>query len=267
MITNQERSFMTYNDLPQLRATTIKTYIEHSPMTAKYILDKNEDKPEYAIGRLCHSWLETGTKDLDGYELCPYDSYRSKDARIWRDDVIAGGKIPLTQDDYINLQGMVDGILGQTPDHIERLIREGIKEEVFVYGDYKAQLDISHPDGDIDWKTCAQIARCEIDARRFHHFVQAYHYKMCKYQTDDIDKMLEVPFYFGYISKKAPYETLYFVMTRDAYEIGRQDWQEGVDRIRKAEEFGVYANTHNNSVVPFSVTFHDNDDYALEVTE
>jgi len=239
-----------YNDVPGIRCTVQKAFLSQSPMAAKYQLDTNADKPCYAIGRLFHSWLETGGKELDGFSISPYDTYRTTEAKEWRDSEIEMGNTPVKLAEWQGVERMVKAIDLQIPPHLREIVRTATRETVYTWNGYKAQLDIDHPEATIDWKSTADVYKWERQAIDFGVLMQAYHYNMCKYESFDINDF-KTDFYFAVVGKNQPNECLFFRIDKDAMEFGQRQWEECDSARVEAEERKVWHNFHQNVVMPF----------------
>lgn len=85
-----------YHRGPGISSSGLKR-IGQSP--AHYWIEKQHPKPRtaaMAIGEAYHCLTLEPDKFAAVYVRCPFDSYRTKDAKQWREDVIAEGRIPLS---------------------------------------------------------------------------------------------------------------------------------------------------------------------------
>lgn len=77
-----------------------------------------------------------------GFEISPFDDYRTKEARAWRDDVTMRGKIPIKDQDLSAAVSMADAVragLAEIPG-AERAIMEGEAETVAIWRDILGPL-------------------------------------------------------------------------------------------------------------------------------
>lgn len=89
-----------------LTSSGIKTLINETP--ADYIGKEDTDSAAKRLGDVTHQ-LALG-KGV-GYEISPYDEYRSNDAKAWRDAVIESGKTPIKQKDWDAASDMAEIIV------------------------------------------------------------------------------------------------------------------------------------------------------------
>lgn len=86
-----------------LTQSGIKILIQETPFDFKNPTEKKSK--EMDIGSIAHALaLDKGKK----YIVSPYDEYRTKEARAWRDDAIAEGIIPIKEKDYVDAKAVAD---------------------------------------------------------------------------------------------------------------------------------------------------------------
>lgn len=91
----------------------IKILLEKTP--ADYIAPPKERTKAMSIGAIVHK-LSLGKGDK--FEICPFDDYKTKAAREWRDDCLSDGKIPIKNDEYNDAKTMADVII----DRVKRAL-------------------------------------------------------------------------------------------------------------------------------------------------
>ena len=99
---------------PALTNSGIGTLLKYCPAKFAYQhpaigqpADEREDTRARYMGSLVHRLaLDKG----DDYAISPYDEYRSKEAKAWRDGIIASGVIPVKQADYDEALAMANVI-------------------------------------------------------------------------------------------------------------------------------------------------------------
>ena len=240
---------MNYNELPGTRATTLKAYLHASPMVAAYKNSNPTDCAAFAIGRLFHSMMETNIYHTapPGYVVLPQEfktNYSQKAIRF-AEDIDPHADI-VTEKDFLTCRKMAESVQTQTPPEIAAMLKNCQKEQAYFFDGYKAQLDVDSPLGVMDWKT--------MTARNLHAFsrmcvtygytLQAYHYLMCRQQTTDFQRLLEIPFYFGVVCKEPPYEVLFFEIGVEALAHGQEQWEYAIAQQKKN-----IVNAHENKIV------------------
>lgn len=109
-----------------------------------------------------------------GFEVCPYDDYKTAKAREWRDSVVLSGKTPIKDDDLsaaIAMANAVHAAVAGIPG-VERAIIAGDAEAVIIWRDdgplCRARLDWLDLDVDpaiYDLKTTAWLDDRSLNAR------------------------------------------------------------------------------------------------------
>lgn len=106
MIINEENYYAVNNK--GLSQSKIKSYLKDPNYMYRQCISgelKKKDSKAFLIGGEVDSILtEINTKD--NVVISPYDDYRSKEAREWRDDQIANGKVPCKEDEYENIMAI-----------------------------------------------------------------------------------------------------------------------------------------------------------------
>lgn len=175
--------------LPSLNHTTARVLIDRSPAHAyaqhprlggQTVPFEDETTNEQLFGKALHALILGGPEIL----RVPYDDYRKKEAREFRDEVLAAGKIPL-------LAARLEQALAMQVEALP-VLRSMFPEGVFhgeVVGAAKlgptwirAKLDARAPDGSVrvDYKTTLNAATRAIEAKAFAYGydTQAVFYEM-----------------------------------------------------------------------------------------
>lgn len=123
------------------------------------------ERPHFSIGRAAHHLLLQGRKGFDDeFVVRPeqWADWRSKDARTWRETMIAQGKTVITLGELDQIAGMA-GSLGRDP-LVRAGILDGLVERTIVYRDpetgvfTKARPDAIPGDADFaDLKSSAAV--------------------------------------------------------------------------------------------------------------
>lgn len=137
----------------------------HSPMNPERV--EPEDKPQFVLGRLAHRLLLEGRAGFDEeYVVRPdqWSDWRTKDAKMWREAMMAEGKTVITQNDL----DVVTGIARSLAAHpmVKAGILDGDVERSLIYRCPETGVWLkSRPDvipnhsGDLaDLKTCQSVA-------------------------------------------------------------------------------------------------------------
>lgn len=125
-----------------------------------------KDNPAFNIGRLAHKLLIEGREGLErDFAIRPdkWDSWRTKEAQVWRDANLLAGKTVVTEDDLADVTGMAES-LGRHP-LVQRGILDGRVERSLIWKDaetgiwLKARPDVIPSDGALvaDLKTTTSV--------------------------------------------------------------------------------------------------------------
>lgn len=93
---------------------------------------KREDTDPMRFGRAAHALLLEDEVFEDGYAVSPYDSFKSREARMWRSDMIALGKTVLTENELIAIGNMAKNLREM---QLIDLLMEGDREVSHIWQD------------------------------------------------------------------------------------------------------------------------------------
>jgi hypothetical protein len=98
--------------------------------------DRVPDEPNDAfdLGSAAHHWLLGEDRFSESFVLSPYDDFRSKEARAWRDAVRDAGRTVLTAKQMSQIRGMRDGLM-RNPLVREAGILDGLVERSLFWTD------------------------------------------------------------------------------------------------------------------------------------
>lgn len=106
------------------------------------------DSPAFAVGRLAHKLLLEGREGLaDEFAIRPdcWDSWRTKDSQVWRDEQTLAGRTVITEADLETVTGMAEA-LGRHP-LVKAGILDGKVERSLIWKDEETGIWIkSRPD-------------------------------------------------------------------------------------------------------------------------
>ena len=166
-------------ETPSLNSSTAKRILSHSPKHAAAFHPRlgggsQEHKDEFDFGKAVHALL---LEQRSNVAVLDFDSYRSKEARAFRDRERAFGRIPLLAKKWAAVQRTVIGIktaLAAREDAADYAIDENTAvEQTLVWRDgdawCRARLDALRPGLVWDLKT-AQSANPESFARSIFSF-------------------------------------------------------------------------------------------------
>tara|TARA_R110002051_G_scaffold316556_2_gene396321 strand:- start:1237 stop:2115 length:879 start_codon:yes stop_codon:yes gene_type:complete len=106
-------------DGPSVSSTGLRTVWAESAahFFAKSSLNPNRkpqaDSPAFAVGRLAHKLLLEGREGLaEEFAIRPdhWDSWRTKDSQVWRDEQVLAGRTVITEDDLETVTGMAESL-------------------------------------------------------------------------------------------------------------------------------------------------------------
>ena len=186
------------------------------------------------LGSLFHDTMELYTPNRPvefppGYTLQQYDSYRTAEARQWRDETTAAGIDIISASDWDMVRGMVESVTA-TPV-VQRLLSLPHVREGTLTAELDGLLVKIRPDllalhiGNgldqlicVDWKT-SESASPDVwprDAMRRGYHLQAWLYK------EVLERTLGLPasFLFIVVEKTAPYQVCIYRAAEDFIDAG-----------------------------------------------
>jgi len=141
-------------DGPSVSSSGLRTIWAESPahFFARSSLNPNRkpqaDSPAFAVGRLAHKLLLEGREGLAAeFAIRPdcWDSWRTKDSQVWRDEQILAGRTVITEDDLEAVTGMAES-LARHP-LVKAGILDGKVERSLIWKDAETGIWIkSRPD-------------------------------------------------------------------------------------------------------------------------
>lgn len=141
-------------DGPSVSSSGLRTIWAESPahFYAKSSLNPDRkaqvDSPAFAVGRLAHKLLLEGREGLaDEFAIRPdcWDSWRTKDSQVWRDEQTLAGRTVITEEDLITVTGMAEN-LARHP-LVKAGILDGKVERSLIWKDAETGIWIkSRPD-------------------------------------------------------------------------------------------------------------------------
>jgi hypothetical protein len=141
-------------DGPSVSSSGLRTIWAESPahFWAKSSLNPDRkaqnDSPAFAVGRLAHKLLLEGREGLaDEFAIRPdcWSDWRTKEAKVWRDEQVLAGRTVITEDDLVTVTGMAES-LARHP-LVKAGILDGKVERSLIWKDAETGIWIkSRPD-------------------------------------------------------------------------------------------------------------------------
>lgn len=231
--------------LPSLSRSMIKLLVDYSPAHVRVAhprlgnLADDEGQPEansnedMDVGKAAHAAFLRGENVV---ERVPYDDYRTKAAKQYRDEIVAAGRVPLKQTKFDHMLHLVDKLEGFRAN--TGAFTKGKPEQTLIvrFNDRiwgRAMVDYleDDPQGPMwDLKTTGGRAHLDTWTRRcFEHgaHLQAYWYPMLAGELRDG----EVPQTFKYVvvETKPPFAIRVFELSPQAYEVAEAQVKFGLD--------------------------------------
>jgi len=219
-----------YYDIDKINASKLKLFSgDHfSPYTAVCLMrQKQERKRHFDLGHSVHEGLQYCGVIPEKYVRSEYETFRSKDAKEWRDEQESLGFIVLSQKEYDESYEMIQRVWSSCPPSIRKQIQESEEREIIVQNDdYKGMLDLRCPDIIWDYKTTAQTNEVAIerDAYKFGYHIQAHQYRWLGKREK---------FGFIFVSKTFPHEVFIMEPSEEFMDKGEEDWNIANERYLK----------------------------------
>ena len=149
-----------YDQIKAVNQSTLKILLTKSPAHYLYATDNpSPDTPALVIGRAVHSLVLEPHTFPDLYITSPFDSFRTKEAKEWRDRQTAA---VLSQGDLATVHTMAQAVLAlpQMKDWLGDYQREVTKTWEYRNIACKGRFDMLSPGGThvVDIKTCADAS-------------------------------------------------------------------------------------------------------------
>jgi hypothetical protein len=252
-----------HGDRESLSVSGAKTILK-APALYRWQQDNPVHKDVFDFGTAAHALvLGIGAPIL----VCPFDSWRSKDAQQMRDDARSKGETPLLTADYQSVQAMADVLSENTT--AMRLLSEG-KPEVSAYA-------LDEPTGVIrrgrfdwlgasiltDYKTAASVEPSAFagSVAKFGYHMQAAWYLDLAH---DLGHPAEA---FAFIAqeKTAPHLVEVYELDDAAIRRGRELNQRALERFRDCRDSGHWPGYTARDFTTLSLprwAFYDNEETA-----
>lgn len=154
----------------------IKCLLNETPLD--FITPKERKSDDMNFGSVVHSMaLGRGAK----FSVSPFDDYRTKDARAWRDDTIAEGLIPIKADAFADASAMAEIIRAKIHRALDG---EPYQTEVpFFWREgetwFSGMMDVWCPTRRtvIDPKTTGKVHEFDREITRFGYHIQSAMYR------------------------------------------------------------------------------------------
>jgi hypothetical protein len=212
--------------------------------------------PAMEFGTLVHDLL-LSPGDCDKYVTSPYDSYRTNEAKAWRDEQIAAGKSVVTKDDL----GRARNIEQCLRDHPQMIGLGSYASEVAVYGKIgstqcRGMIDIVPEEEGyhlVDLKTTSNIGTAADVQRTILN--RGYHWQAAMYldlwnaaTNEDRDK-----FMFIFVEVDAPHEIAILTLAPELIAHGRNEYLAAIKRYQNCLSTGIWPGAIGNDVLEVGV--------------
>ena len=197
------------------------------------------------LGSCVHLIALEPEKLCEEFAVSPYDSFRSKEAREWKEGMLADGKIVLTEKEYAeairiaeSAQGCISRALQGSAYAVEQEVH-GEFNEVQLCG----LIDIVPESGDCLWdlKTCSSIGDERALSRTI--FDNGYHVQAALYAdlwAFKEKRGMEPPgFGFVFVETSFPYESTFVELSANALAAGRARYIQLIDRWKDLREVPI----------------------------
>lgn len=190
------------------------------------------------FGSLVDCLLLEPEKFATRYALSPFDSFRSKAAQEWRDEMAAGGVEVMAEDKYESAKTAISAVL----DHPEaaRLLNSSRNQVAFRHMTphglaSKGLIDIVPTDDDtlVDLKTCSQSAMEDRRSLARHIFDWGYHIQAGAYLDgwNEASGQERERFKFIFVTSSAPFRCAVVEIPYAAILLGAQQYLAGVKKF------------------------------------
>lgn len=188
---------------------------------------KQGSTPAMELGTLVHALCFTPSEVVKSYVVSPYDSFRTNEAKAWREDMKAEGKSVITQEVMDQANDIADNII-----NTETLHHLGEKDfEVAVEADWygtkvKGMIDIVPTYGNllVDLKTTSSIGSLDAITRLIIN--RGYHWQAAMYLDlyNAATGQNRTEFHFLFVEVDSPYEWAWVNLSENLIAKGREEY-------------------------------------------
>lgn len=262
-------------ELPSLSSSVLRTLltksIEHAALEhAKLGGQVGKSTAAMGLGSIVHALLAGESSDL---VVGQFDSYKTGEARKWRDSVIAERKTPVLERDLADARPVVAAIrekvaLGcsNTPfrDSAGKSEVSAIWQEDGIYCRARYDRLVLDPNGyaDIwDWKTTTDVSARAIEKAiiKYGYHIQAAFY--LRGLTSVLPQYLgRTSFIFAFVESAPPYAVRRVTLSSAFLAKGMKEVNAGIERWRHAMRTGDFT-AHNTETLEVDLpAFMEDDD-------
>lgn len=194
---------------------------------------KSAPSPAMQLGSLVHLLCFQKNDFEETYAISPFDSFRTKESKEWREDMENQGKVVITEDTYAHASDMADCIMNT--DLLFHLGECDYETAVFV--DYhgtkvKCMIDMAPKHGQIlaDLKTTSSITDVaglqRAILQRGYHVQAAMYLDLWNAATGESRDQ----FQFLFIETESPYEHAWVEISPNLLAKGREEYMNALMR-------------------------------------
>lgn len=227
-------------DKPSISSSGIRALIDrpslywaYSPYNAKRF--ERESSAELDFGKAAHHLLLEGDEGFaEKFVVSPFDSFRSKEAREWRDGTVASGKTIVTQTDLDKISAIRDS-LNRHPIIRGGIMSGQVEMSMFCRVDdwlwLRARPDAipAHSGDFADLKTTTSVRYEDLERSIYkfgYHIQAAMIRKVARSVMGDDWKF--GGFAFVFVEKSPPYDVRILQLRDDAIDLGERQINEGL---------------------------------------
>jgi hypothetical protein len=232
----------------------------------------DEEKAHFVLGRALHHYALGEKLFSENFAIRPtlWDSWRTNDAKAWRDAQQAAGRSVLTDDDANNLVGMVRALYAN--DLVNRGILGGMIERSIFWRDEETGLFIKvRPDAipTVSGDFCDLKTTPSVQYSALNNAVREYAYhQQAALVAEGCKRVLGVEFNsftFLFVEKKPPYAIAPLVLKAPALELAHKQNRTARLKIAQGLKTGKWPSPRDGHIVSVDVSDRYRGDAMLEV--
>ena len=216
---------------------------------------QKETTAAMGFGSLVDCLLLEPEKFSTRYELLRFDSFRTKEAQQWRDEMVAAGIEVMTQDKFDSANLAKDAVLNHP--EAARLLEGSRNQVAFRYMTRhglasKGLIDIVPTEDDtlVDLKTCSQSVLDDYRSLQRHIYDWGYHVQAGAYLDGWAEATGEerMRFKFIFVTSTAPFKCAVVELPYAAILLGAQQYQTGIAKFADCLQRDVWPSIWDNCV-------------------
>jgi len=251
-----------YFEIDALNASVLKKM--NNPERAKWDDEHKSTSEAMQFGSDFHDFVLRGIRpdQKSDIAISHFDSFRTKEAKAWRDSMLAAGKRVMSSKAVDEMGEYCDDLACMAeaayalPEFMQNY--DESKKEVVLLWEYatasgrvvdcKAKLDLFNPNLSAshiyDLKSCADLGMFKQDVIKYSYYISAAWYTMAVKESIGVDR----GFRFAAVGKLRPYQSMVVECSDDLLALGRAECDVLAETWAQCREAGRWPSPYGRNV-------------------